>query len=156
MSISNTLQRFLTSHNVNYEVITHPYSETSMASAQTAHVPVERMVKAVVLKDEKGYVIAAIPSTNHLNLREINQAMKRQLDLASEEELCELFGDCSAGAIPAVGEAFGMPTIWDEQLAYEPDFYLEGGDHHELVHISHYDFMEMMKSCPHGTFSAHN
>jgi Ala-tRNA(Pro) deacylase len=56
-----------------------------------------------------------------------------------------LFADCDRGAVPPVGEAYGIPTVWDDSLGDLPDVYFEGGDHRTLIHMSGPDFAELMR-----------
>ncbi len=38
MGIPNTVQKFLERHGMDYTVVPHPYTETSMETAEAAHV----------------------------------------------------------------------------------------------------------------------
>ncbi len=46
-----------------------------------------------------------------------------------------LFGDCEPGAVPALGDAYGIQVIWDDDLKYTSDIYIEAGDHEHLIRI---------------------
>lgn len=50
-------------------------------------------------------------------------ALRRDLRLASEQELPELFRDCAPGAVSPVGAAYDIPTVWDRGLGDKPDVY---------------------------------
>lgn len=144
MSISASLKTYLDKRLINYDLIAHKHTDTTYNAARAAHVPVERMVKGVLLGDDRGYLMAAVPATRKLDLTEINRKTGRSLKVVPESQLQQVLVGCNRGAVPAIGEAYGIETVWDETLAFEPDFYIEAGDHEELVHLSHYDFMELM------------
>jgi Ala-tRNA(Pro) deacylase len=112
------------------------------------------MTKAVVLEDESGFVLGILPSNNRLNLDWVNEDMGRDLELASEEDFENLFEDCESGAVPALGNAYGLEVIWDEQLNYATEIYIEGGDHEHLIHLHGSDFRDLMSELPHGVISA--
>ena len=57
------------------------------------------------------------------------------MELVEEEELTEIFKDCAEGAIPALGEAYGLDVIWDEELMGVEDIYIEAGDHRHLIRL---------------------
>jgi Ala-tRNA(Pro) deacylase len=115
------------------------------------------LAKAVVLKDETGHrLMAVVPSMNHLKLRWINKKMNHHYDLVGEMELKELFRDCELGAIPALGQAFQMETICDDQLLDEPVVYLEGGDHEALIKLRQDEFSALMASVHHDRISMNN
>ena len=146
MSIAYGVQDYIAEHDLPWEPVPHPASQSCMEAARFAHVPPDRLAKAVVLEDDDGYVLAVIPANCRLDLRELGAALQRDLWLASERELLELFADCAPGAVPPVGEGYGIPTVWDASLGHKPDVYFEGGDHRTLVHMSGPDFCELMRS----------
>ena len=59
------------------------------------------------------------------------------------------------GAIPQVGECYGLHTVVDDSIEDQPDVHLEGGDHATLVHMSHAQFASLTATARHGSFSAH-
>ncbi len=153
MTISPRLQSFMTEHQVDYEVVNHPYSERALDTAHAACVPAKNMAKAVVLQDNDGYVMAVVPSLNKVMLRWINTKMNRQLHLVTEQQLQELFPDCEEGSVPAVGVAYGLHTCWDDELDSVQDLYLEGGSHRELIHLQREQFKKLLQGQPHAAIS---
>jgi Ala-tRNA(Pro) deacylase len=119
---------------------------TCLEVAHRAHVPAGRVAKAVVLKHALGYVVAVIPGDAHLDVPRLGRALGRGLELASEGELKRLFPDCAFGAVPPLGAAYGLPTLWASSLAEEPDVYFEGGDKRTLVHMFGIEFGELMRT----------
>ena len=144
MSIAYRVQDYIAEHDVPWEAVRHQQSESSRETVRTAHVPPDRLAKAVLLEDRDGYVLAVIGADHRLDVSELSAALQRELWLASEPELSMLFPDCAPGAVPAVGPAYGIPTVWEASLAEKPDVYFEGGDHRTLVHMSGPDFCELM------------
>ena len=154
MAIALTIKTYLDERGVEYDTVEHPHTETAMDSAKSAHVPPHQMAKAVVLEDEDGYIVSVLPSNNRLNLGWVCEELNRELRLASEPELRQLFGDCETGAIPALSEAYGLKVIWDDQLKHASDIYIEAGDHEHLIHLKGHDFQRLMESLPHSIISA--
>ncbi len=155
MAIARSLRRYLRARNIDYEITRHPASPSASRSAQAAHVAGERVAKSVVLHDDDGYVVAVVPSTHRLEFGTLRKLLDRRLDLAAEDELAALFGDCDIGAIPAVSAAYGLEAVVDESLAAQPDIYFEGGDHRSLVHVSGENFDRLMQGAKRGQFSHH-
>lgn len=155
MGMANTLQEYLEQRGIDYELISHPHSDSSMHTAQLAHVRGDQLAKSVVLEDDGGYLMVVVPSTHHVQLGELHKQLDRSLGLATEAELGALFPDCETGAIPPVGDAYGMQTMLDESLAACKDIYFEAGDHSELVHLSGQEFQRLMEGIPRGRFSRH-
>jgi len=155
MAIARTIQEFLASHDIDYELVEHPRSVTSMRTAQAAHIPGERLAKSVLLEDDTGYLMAVIPSTHRVDLGKLHLQLKRRVGLAVEQEIAELFGDCDRGAIPAIGAAYRIEAIVDDTLLQQPDVYFEAGDHEALVHMSGREFSLLMAGLRHGGFTRH-
>ena len=126
-----------------------------MNSASAAHVPGTYVAKPVILEDEDGYLMAVIPANQHVKIRELNQTLNRNMGLATEWELQKLFSDCEVGAIPPIGQAYGITTVIDDSLLQCPDVYFEAGDHEELVHIKGSSFRKLMQASQHAQLCIH-
>ena len=153
MAIAITLKAYLDKHHVDYDMVKHLHSETALEAAHSAHVPSHQVAKAVVLEDEDGYVVSVLPSTNQLDLEWVNETLGRELELAREIELRELFQDCAIGAVPALSNAYGLDVIWDDQLKTASDIYMEAGDHENLIHMHGDAFCKLMEDLPHNIIS---
>ena len=153
MAIAITLQQYLDKSGIEYDVMPHAHTETSLDTAQTTHVPPAHIAKSVILEDESGYLMAVIPASHHIDLGQLSRQMQRRLGLATEAELVDLFRDCEMGAIPPVGEAYQMEVVMDDSLEKCPDVYFEAGDHADLIHVRGAAFLQLMQHARHGHFS---
>jgi len=57
------------------------------------------------------------------------------------------------GAVPPLGQAFGIETIVDESLFDRDEIYFECGDHCRVVHVTGRDFQKLMADASRGRFS---
>jgi Ala-tRNA(Pro) deacylase len=153
MAIAPRLKWYLDARGVEYEVIPHPHTGSSLETARQSHVPPERLAKSVLLEDERGYVMAIVPASHRVDLRSLGDQLHRDLELASESELPSLFRDCEPGAVPPVGSAYQIPTVYDEALAELTEVWFEAGDHEDLVHVSGGAFLRLLEGARHGRFS---
>lgn len=154
MAIAPKLYDFLAARRSDYEVLEHPRTQSSTASAQAAHVPGRRFAKAVVVEDNQGYMLAVLPSTHHLALSDLGEAThRRPLRLARESELAGLFTDCQLGALPALGAAYGIPTVIEQELDAQPEIYFEAGDHEHMVHMTRAEFSRATSEVRRAHFS---
>ena len=153
MAIAKTLINYLKERGVDYELVAHDHTATAEASAHAAHVPAHQVAKAVVLRDDAGYVISVLPANHSLEINWGNDELDRSLEMACEDEFKKLFGDCETGAVPALGEAYGLKVIWDDELAYTADIYIEAGDHEHLIWLERRDFKKLMSGLPHTIIS---
>jgi Ala-tRNA(Pro) deacylase len=153
MAIAKTLITYLEDRGVSYDLVEHAHSATAVESAHAAHVPAHQVAKAVVLRDESGYVVSVLPANHSLEIGWVNAELDRSLEMAEEKEFKALFEDCESGAVPALGEAYGVPVIWDDELQYTQDIYIEAGDHEHLIWLERKDFKRLMTSLPHTIIS---
>ena len=159
MTISATMQRYLQERGVGYEVLTHPFTGSSSETAQSALVSGYRIAKTVVLRDgdaADGYMLAVIPASHHLDLDRLQKWLGRSVALASEQEIGKLFPDCDLGAIPPLGEAYGLDVVVDDSLAGLDEVCFEGGDHRSLVKVGGDQFRQLLSGARHGRFSTHD
>ena len=154
MGIAMKLSEYLKANEVQYEVMSHTHSGNSMQTAKASDVPADCLAKAVVLEDGTRAVMAVLPASRRLEMRELRASSSPALRLAAEARLEYLFKDCEPGAVPPVGVAYGIETIWDDSLMEQPDTYFEAGDHETLVHMKTRDFIGLMKGARHMAFSA--
>ena len=150
MAMAITLRKFLADNGIAYDILSHPYTSSTQSTAMAAKVPAHNIAKSVILEDDSGYLMAVVPATEHVKIGKLNQAVHRNLGLATEAELKDLFSDCSVGAIPPVGEAYGMKMVVDDSLEDCNDIYFEGGDHKDLVHIKGSSFHKLMRNAQHA------
>lgn len=153
MTTANAIRRFLEDHHVRSETMPHAHTATALASARVTQVDAECVAKAVMVGDAHGLLMAVVPASHYVELKELRRQTGRPLHLVPEREFAGRFPDCEVGAIPPFGEAYGMPMIWDDCLAEKSDIYFEAGDHQSLMHVNGRDFVDLVRSSSHGCIS---
>lgn len=153
MTIATTMREFLARKRVSYETLKHAYATGCSRVAAEAHVPGDKVAKTVVLADERGFLLVAVPATHRVRLGQLHRCYGRQLGLASEQDLGELFDDCELGAVPPFGEPYGLDVLVDVRLTQCEDVYFSAGDHCDLVHMRGSDFSALLSGADHGHFS---
>jgi Ala-tRNA(Pro) deacylase len=155
MTIAASVQNHLDREGVRYELVMHEHTRDSNHSAQAAHIPGDQLAKCVMLEDSEGYLMAVLPATHKVDLGAVHRQLNRRLGLATDRELADLFKDCEPGAIPPLGQAYGIETFLDDSLDGSRDVYFEAGDHVALVHVTGNDFLRLMADAPRGHISHH-
>lgn len=153
MAIAITLKEYLASHGIAYDMIPHERSATMVEAAHRANLPSDHVVKTVVLADDEGYLLAAVPASHHVRLTALRKALNRRFGLATELDVARLFTDCEPGAAPPVGPVYGLDVIVDDSLTKKSDIYFEGGDHCTLIHVRGEDFSRLMAQAQHARIS---
>ncbi|MNT81076.1 YbaK / prolyl-tRNA synthetases associated domain protein [compost metagenome] len=89
--------------------------------------------------------MALLPASRHLDLSKVRSTGEWQV--SRESNLPHLFDDCERGAVPALGEAYGLDVVIDPLLTRQKDIYLEAGNHINLLHM---DMPQFLKMVPHA------
>lgn len=143
MHMADTLVRSLRRAHCQFDLVEHEHSATSLESARKAGIPVSRMAKSVILDDRRGhYLMAVLPANRQLDLSKVRKGPRRW-QLSGEQSLATLFKDCERGAVPALGEVYGLDMLIDSALVRQQDIYLEAGDHESLVHMPVDEFFKL-------------
>lgn len=153
MAIAPTLQRYLAAEKIQYDVIPHEPTESSTRTAEACRVSGDCLAKGIVLRRDGGYMLAILPASHHLRLAELRSQLGDHVEMAKEDEINRLFADCAHGAVPPVGQCYGLPTIVDDGIEAQPEVYMEAGDHETLLHLSHAQFAYLTAQARHGRFS---
>tara|TARA_R100001244_G_scaffold10690_15_gene12764 strand:+ start:13030 stop:13488 length:459 start_codon:yes stop_codon:yes gene_type:complete len=141
--MAQTLERSLQRAHSQFTLVEHAPSATSLESARKAGIAASRMAKSVILDDRRGhYLMAVLPANRQLDLSKVRKGPWRW-QLSSEQSLVGLFKDCERGAVPALGEVYGLPMLIDPMLARQQDIYLEAGDHENLLHMQVDEFFRL-------------
>ncbi len=155
MKMASTLVKYLTDKDISYNRLHHRHTASGLDSARVTNVPGNEVAKSIIFEDAFGYVMAVVPATRRVQIHELNKILGRQMELATEQELAQLFADCEPGAIPPVGEAYGIHTVVDDCLDQCNDVYFEAGNHEELIHVKGDIFRKLTKQSQHAPICMH-
>lgn len=144
MSMAPSIETHLGRSGIDFNLVPHAHSSNSLQTARLAHVAPKQVAKAVMTHDGDTYRLCLIPSTNRLVTSWLDEHMNGHFRLVAEEELADLFADCEAGAVPALGQVYGFPVIWDSAFSSMDEIFFESGDHENLIRVEHAGFMQLM------------
>jgi Ala-tRNA(Pro) deacylase len=143
MRMAKTVQSSLEKANCEFDIVSHPHSASSLETARVAGIPAERVAKSVILDDHHGrYLMAVLPASRHLDLSKVRGSGEWQI--TRESNLAHLFNDCERGAVPALGESYGLDMVIDPLLTRQKDISLEAGNHNNLLHMSVPQYLKMV------------
>lgn len=154
MAMSHAIEHYLRAHELPFETIARPPGprHPEVSEDLTPILP-DQVAKSVLLQDDDGYIIAVLPSTRNLDLQKLRQTLDRMVHLAVEREVEDLFVDCDAGSVPAIGNAYDVTTVVDEALLEQSQVYFAAGDRTALIRMKGRDFRALMADRPRGRFS---
>ena len=153
MVIAPTLQAYLEQKQIGYDLVGHKPTRSSKSTAEACHVAGDCVAKGVVLRLPEGYVLAILPASHRIRLTDLEAQFGEDCDFASELELASLFPDCALGAVPPVGECYGLDLVVEDSIRGRAEIYFEGGDHTTLVHMRQAQFAQLIGDAPHAHFA---
>jgi Ala-tRNA(Pro) deacylase len=153
MATAITLEQYLDSRHVPFDLVPHKRSHCSMETAHVAGVDPQCLAKAVILHANGRYVMAVLAADRQLQLGAVRRQLGCPVGMATEAEVNDLFADCACGAVPALGIAYGIEVLWDDDLEQSTELFFEAGDHEHLVAMRTREFLDLMVDCRHGHFT---
>ncbi len=143
MSISVRIKNHLEENHVPYLPLTHHSSFTASGAAAVMHVSGREVAKTVVVQAGKEYYLVVLPSSYHVKPEKLAQVIGKPVRLATEAEFASLFPDCELGAMPPLGELYGLPVYVDESLAADREIIFNAGTHRDAIRINYDDFVRL-------------
>jgi Ala-tRNA(Pro) deacylase len=134
---------------VHYELLPHAHTETAFAEAEALGVSAGEVAKTLVAKTPSGYVRAVLPASDRLDLHKLSELYgekKKDVHLASEEELAREYPEFELGAVPPVGGARHDSVVVDRRLAERESVVFEAGSHDESLRLATADLLRITKA----------
>jgi Ala-tRNA(Pro) deacylase len=132
-----------------YELLPHVRTESAVAEAEVLGIASADVAKTLVVRTPEGYVRAVLPASERIDLRKLRRVRgggKKQVHLASEEQLARDYPEFELGAVPPIGGGRRDPVIIDSRLAERDSLVLEAGSHEESVRISTGDLLRVTEA----------
>ena len=135
--LDNALVDWLESHRIDYEVHRHSLAFTASDTARAEGVNPRSFAKVVGVRTELARdALLVLLATDHVDLRKAGRALDAvTVRLLTETELAAHAPECEAGAIPAVGSLFGLPTYADYAIRDDPEISFNAGSHRLSVRV---------------------
>ncbi|MBU4142410.1 YbaK/EbsC family protein [Patescibacteria group bacterium] len=162
---SKTIQKFLDSNKIKYEVIEHKTVYTAFDKAATLHVKPQEVGKTVVVSlDNKDYAIGLIPANKNLNKKKILIAFNKvrqkakeknykKIDFAKEQWMKNNFKGIDLGATPPFGALYKLPFFIDNSLIKSSKIIVNGGGYEVSIKLSPTVLIKLNSNTIRGSFS---
>src|SRR5207302_9856794 len=116
-------------HQVPSGALPHPPAYSAQKLAKYLHVPGRQVAKSVLLRGPRGFILAILNATSHVDLERLGAALGGPVRLANDAEITSTFSDCEWGVVPPFGILYGLPTVLDDSLDPESQLVFEGQSH---------------------------
>ena len=144
--LSERLTKYLEANGVKYEVLRHGEAYTAQEVAASMHVHGRMLVKVVIVKSEKGFMMVALPADRRVDISTLRADLGLHFAaLATEAEFKKIFPDCEAGAMPPFGQLYGLPVWVDACFPKAGEFTFQAGNHHEVVRMRYAEYERLAR-----------
>jgi Ala-tRNA(Pro) deacylase len=136
-----SLTEYLDGRNIRYVVITHSPAYTAQVIAGLTHISGKELAKTVIVKLDGKLAMAVLPANFHVDLEALRKAANSTTaTLADEDDFKDRFPQCETGAMPPIGNLYGLPVFADESLEKDREIAFNAGTHRELIRMAWEDF----------------
>jgi Ala-tRNA(Pro) deacylase len=144
--ISTRLKNLLEQSGIPFEVVPHDPAFTAQQLAARIHVPGREFVKAVVVRLDGRYALAAVPAHRLVDEKALARVARAgRCTVSTEEEFRELFPECELGAMPPVGNLYGLETYVDAEVTRDETVVANAGTHAEAIRLRYADLARLAR-----------
>ena len=138
--------KFLKSSKVKFQLRHHPARFTAQEVAAAEHITGEEVAKVVIVKAGEKFAMFVLPATCVVEMPEVRKILgAKDVRLATEAEIAQIFPDCQVGAMPPFGAEYGVDMYVESRLAADPEILIPAGTHEDSVLMSWRDYQGVAK-----------
>lgn len=137
----------LSKKGIEYELVSHVRTEHAADEASALGVTGQKVGKTLILKSGDRFVRAVLPASERLDLRRAREHLDdRELRLATEGELAEVYPGFELGAVPPFGGPAGDRVLLDSRIAGLEHVTFEAGTHVDSLTLRVRDLIALTKA----------
>ena len=146
MAISGKLNTYLKASKAKYTVAKHPVVYTAQEIAAAQHVPGRQLAKCVLVKTDRGPVLAVLPAIALIDLKRLKALLRaKTLSIAKEADIKERFPDVEVGAMSPFGNLYEVPVVVDRVLGESEEIVFNAGSHTDTIKMRYREFAALVK-----------
>jgi HD-like signal output (HDOD) protein/prolyl-tRNA editing enzyme YbaK/EbsC (Cys-tRNA(Pro) deacylase) len=146
MGLPANIRHFMERANAEYRVLVHRRTATLTQAAEACDVPLSQLVRAVILVDSQGLLMAVLPADHVLDFDALCNLLHRELELVPGNQLGKIFDDCEPRSCPPLAPAYDLDVVIDSSLDQREVVTFEPGVHTTLVQMSSENFRRLLGS----------
>lgn len=137
-----TIKDLFNQENVEYELLEHDPVHTSEQAAQVRGMSMATGAKSLLLKTQKGFVLAVVPGDKRLDMKKFMACLEgsKKPRFATPEEVEEQMG-CQVGACYPLGNLADIRTILDEPFSRQETISFNPGVHDKTIKLQMSDYL---------------
>ena len=145
MNVPQTVRDYLDQRGLPYQLVLHAPTETPQETAAAVQIPLQRLIRVILLKDAQGPVMAILPSSHIVDFSLLYPLLERDLEPLYGTEVSGFFPGCAPGARPPLPGLFGLPALVESSLTeLAGELYFDTGSHEALAAMTSHDFKRLL------------
>lgn len=145
MNCKDNLEEYLRDKGVPYELQHHAKAFTAQDVAASEHIPGRLLAKVVMLIAGGENAMLVLPAPEHAYIPEVASYLgTKEVHLAEERDLRNMFPDCELGAMPPFGNLYNVPVYVDQALADEETIFFQAGTHTDTISMRYADYERLV------------
>ncbi|MHC4212909.1 MAG: aminoacyl-tRNA deacylase [Planctomycetota bacterium] len=141
-----SVKELLDKSGVQYELSEHKPTFSAQRLAAQEHESGKYVAKPVLVKADGKNIMCVLAANHKVDLHKLKgQLGADSVELASEEQLGEIFSDCELGAEPPFGNLYDLPTIMDKGLEKDDHILFQAGSHKKAIRMSMADYRKLVE-----------
>lgn len=144
MAIAANIMQFLEEKGLRFDTTSHKEAYTSADEARAMNINPGHVAKTLVVRTRNGEALAVLPAAWRMDMHKLHDAVgDNHARLATEDEMGAEFTQFELGAVPPLGDMFGLPVYLDERLEQADEVVFAGGTHRDSVRMSGAEFLKL-------------
>lgn len=144
LSTQEAVLTLLKSKGVQYRLIEHDPAFTSEDVTRIGGIEPSQVAKALVMLADGKPFLVILPCSRKVDFKKFKSLTGvRNLEMAAPEQVQRICG-VEVGAVPPLGNLFGLPTYIDVHLTNEEQIVFSAGSHVMSIRMSYGEFRKIV------------
>jgi Ala-tRNA(Pro) deacylase len=145
MAISKKILNYLEKNKIKYQLIPHKTVYTAFDLAKTLKTDLKKILKTVIVKTEKGYILTALSADKLLDLKKLKRILKtKKVEIAKEDVMKKIF-KIKPGTITPFAGLYKIPLYLEKSLLKVKEVIVCAGSYTDSVKIKLADLIKVEK-----------
>ena len=148
MPVPKKIQNYLDKRGAKYAIVTHKKVYTAHDAAQTLKKKLDEIVKNLLVKTDKGYVMVLLPASKNLDMDKLKKLINakgkgvKKVEIPKEGVMVKVF-KVKPGALPAFGKLHDLEIYMDKNLKKLKKAVFSSGSFNESVEMAIKEFEKL-------------
>lgn len=145
MQCKEKVEAYLREHHIPFQEQQHTPAFSMLRIAESEHVSSKKVAKTVIVQVDGQLMSFVLPATYQVDLDKVRAILgAKEVRLAHEAEFAPTFADCEVGAMPPLGNLYGIPVYVDKNLATEESIIFPIGTYVDTMSLKYTDFEQLV------------